>query len=110
MKLMKTENDCSFCDEVYAFIKMIPFGLVSSYGDVAKGIGYPGYARAVAYCLRKKPSSLKIPWFRVLRCDLRIAMPVGSSGALLQEKLLRREGKMCKGRPLRQRRWPPAPG
>lgn len=105
MKLNNAGKNCSFCAAVRSLIAMIPPGMVSSYGDIAKGVGYPGYARSVAYCLRKTPAGTELPWFRVLRSNLSIALPPGSTGALLQEKLLRQEGAMHESRPIKERRW-----
>jgi methylated-DNA-protein-cysteine methyltransferase related protein len=50
-------------------IRSIPRGKVSTYGNVAKGAGYPGAARQVVGILR---SSVDLPWQRVL----------GSGGAI----------------------------
>ena len=91
---------------------MIPQGLVSSYGDVAKEIGYPGYARQVAYCLRVLDSRRqKIPWHRVVRGTMRVAFPRGSAAARLQLDLLKKEGPLGKDNWIipQERRWRPGP-
>ncbi|TDA94893.1 MGMT family protein, partial [Halomonas marinisediminis] len=36
-----------FLPQIFAVIHQIPFGKVTSYGEVAKMAGYPGYARQV---------------------------------------------------------------
>lgn len=105
MKLFNQDDPCSFCAAVYQLISLIPPGRVTSYGAIAKGIGYPGYARGVARCLRLVPGGMKIPWFRVVRSDLRIAMPPDSKGGRLQQELLSKEGAMKNGRPAKERRW-----
>ena len=105
MKLFDSKNPCSFCAAVYQLISLIPSGRVTSYGDIAKGIGYPGYARSVARCLRLTPAGMKLPWFRVVRSNLEIALPPDSKGRCLQEKLLSEEGAMKKGRPVKERKW-----
>ena len=103
---MKLKNSsCSFCDAVYELIALIPAGLVSTYGDIAKGVGYPGYARGVAWCMRKMPKDTQLPWFRVVRSNLTIALPPGSKGACMQEQLLRQEGAMKDSHPVKARRW-----
>ena len=105
MKLTNKDASCSFCDAVYRLISLIPSGLVSTYGDIAKGIGYPGYARGVAWCMRRMPQDPKIPWFRVVRSNLKIAMPPDSKGARLQARLLSQEGVMKNSHPVKERRW-----
>ena len=47
-------------------MQQIPPGFVLSYGDVATGIGYPGYARHIGRALRGTSSSKQIPWHRVV--------------------------------------------
>ena len=104
------KSSCEFCRAVRAFIQMIPQGLVSSYGDVAKGIGYPGYARQVAYCLRIVDSKHQnIPWHRVVRGTMRVAFPRGSTTAQRQLDLLKREGALDQDnwRIPPERRWRP---
>jgi methylated-DNA-protein-cysteine methyltransferase related protein len=50
-------------------IRALPPGMVSSYGAIAKGAGWPGAARQVVRILRQVPG---LPWHRV----------VGSGGAI----------------------------
>jgi len=57
---------------VYDATRMIPFGNVASYGQVAKAIGMPGAARAVGQALGKNPVAIVIPCHRL----------VGATGAL----------------------------
>jgi methylated-DNA-protein-cysteine methyltransferase related protein len=56
----------SFLAQIYAVILRIPCGKVSTYGDIAKMAGYPGYARQVGKALSNLPSTSKLPWFRVI--------------------------------------------
>ncbi len=58
--------------DVYALVKKIPRGLVASYGQLAKLLGFPRHARHVGYALANTPVSINIPWHRV----------VNSSGAI----------------------------
>lgn len=71
---------------------LVPFGRVSSYGQVARLAGLPGRARLVGRVLRTAPDDLVLPWHRVLASDGRIALPVGSEGHAGQCRLLQAEG------------------
>jgi methylated-DNA-protein-cysteine methyltransferase-like protein len=55
-----------FLIQVYATVHQIPEGKVSTYGDIARMAGYPGYARHVGKALGKLPQDSKLPWFRVI--------------------------------------------
>jgi methylated-DNA-protein-cysteine methyltransferase-like protein len=61
-------------------IAAIPRGRVASYGEVATRAGLPGRARLVGRVLRETPTDARVPWYRVLRADGRIAFPAGSRG------------------------------
>jgi len=47
----------------------LPFGMTQSYGDVAKAIGRPTAARAVARACATNPVAVAIPCHRVVRED-----------------------------------------
>ena len=57
MKLMGTE----FQLKVWAYLRKIPYGTVKTYSQVAKAIGKPLAARAVANAIGKSPYAPKIP-------------------------------------------------
>ena len=97
------DDETSFCEMVYESIAKIPRGKVSSYGDIAKILGYPGYARQVAKCLSKlgrrhsqNNSAVKkykdLPWYRVVRSDMRPAFPPASQPYKIQIEKLAAEG------------------
>jgi methylated-DNA-protein-cysteine methyltransferase-like protein len=50
-------------ERIIAAIRTIPRGKVSTYGTVAKAVGFPGAARQVVAALR---GSVGLPWQRVL--------------------------------------------
>jgi methylated-DNA-protein-cysteine methyltransferase-like protein len=77
----------SFFQKVYAVVAAIPYGKVTSYGDIAKAIGYPRRARFVGFAMRACPDHL--PWHRVVKADGSIA---GGDFAPVREMLLRNEG------------------
>lgn len=77
---------------IIAAVRALPSGRVASYGQVAARAGLPGRARLVARVLSLAPSTLRLPWHRVLRSDGRIAFPPGSPGHAEQARRLRAEG------------------
>lgn len=77
---------------ILATLHAIPAGHVTSYGEVARRAGLPGYARFVCRVLREIPDRAKTPWWRVIRSDGRFAMDADSAGGREQRKRLRGEG------------------
>lgn len=59
---------------IFATIAQIPKGKVTTYGEVAKLAGYPGYARHVGKALSNLPNESKLPWFRVINSQGRISL------------------------------------
>jgi methylated-DNA-protein-cysteine methyltransferase related protein len=55
-------------EEIYATVRRIPVGRVSSYGRVALLAGYPGRARLVGYALHalRGAGGDAVPWWRVI--------------------------------------------
>ncbi len=88
----------NFYEQVYAVVRRIPRGKVTSYGRIAKMLGSPNAARAVGYALQalkdKKgsPAYDDIPWQRVVNSQGRISIVNREFGAQLQAELLREEG------------------
>ncbi len=96
----------NFYDQVYAVIRRIPPGKVTSYGRIAAMLGRDRAARAVGYALnalkgRRHDSAVAdIPWHRVLNSKGCISLKNRSQGAQYQAELLRQEGvevsnKLC---------------
>ncbi|HEX7029905.1 MAG TPA: MGMT family protein [Gammaproteobacteria bacterium] len=77
---------------IFRAIRAIPRGRVAAYGEVARRAGLPGRARLVGRVLRDSPSSLKLPWHRVLRSNGSLAFPEGSEPHAEQRRRLAREG------------------
>jgi AraC family transcriptional regulator of adaptative response/methylated-DNA-[protein]-cysteine methyltransferase len=59
----------AFQRQVWAYLQSIPFGATKSYSQVAKGIGQPTAARAVARACATNPVAVAIPCHRVVRED-----------------------------------------
>ncbi|MCD9469973.1 hypothetical protein CTM76_05270 [Photobacterium phosphoreum] len=63
-----------FSNQIYSQVYQIPFGHVSTYGEIAKFAGYPGYARHVGRLMATLPEGSKIPWHRVINSQGRISL------------------------------------
>lgn len=91
-------SERNFYEQVYAVVRRIPRGKVTSYGRIAAMLGAPNAARAVGYALRalkdKKAGSGydDIPWHRVVNSQGRISIVNREYGAQKQAELLRAEG------------------
>ena len=77
--------------KVWNYLKKIPKGKVETYKQVAKGIGMPKAARAVANACGKNPYAPKIPCHRVIRSDGSLGGYSGRGGIQQKLKLLRSE-------------------
>lgn len=79
-------------DTIYDLVRQIPAGKVSSYGRIARQLGWPGRARMVGYALhalRDGGPDADVPWWRVINAQGRISNPYDPA---LQRQLLEAEG------------------
>ena len=58
-----------FQRKVWRELQRIPVGATASYGEIARRIGMPGAARAVARACASNPLPLAVPCHRVVRSD-----------------------------------------
>ncbi|MGF1724241.1 MGMT family protein [Photobacterium nomapromontoriensis] len=63
-----------FCSQIYSQIHQIPYGKVSTYGDIAKWAGFPGYARQVGRLMATLPEGSTLPWHRVINAKGEISL------------------------------------
>ena len=97
-----------FREQVFYWVNKIPKGKVTSYGTVAKLAGFPRHARHVSKALGAAPKSQKIPWFRVIGSDRKIAFHPDSDAYAIQVKQLEDEGIIFKnGKVLQEHFWKP---
>jgi methylated-DNA-protein-cysteine methyltransferase-like protein len=88
----------NFYEQVYAVVRRIPRGKVTSYGRIAAMLGQPQAARAVGYALnalrdkKDDPAYQNIPWQRVVNSQGRISIVNQEYNVNVQAKLLREEG------------------
>ena len=78
--------------KVWDYLKKIPRGSVKTYSQVAKSIGKPFAARAVANAIGKNPHAPKIPCHRVIRSDGSLGGYSGKGGIKTKRLLLKKEG------------------
>jgi len=77
--------------KVWKEIKKIPKGKVTTYKQIAKKIGHPRAARAVANACGKNPYPPLIPCHRVIKSDFTIGGYSGIGGIKTKIKLLQKE-------------------
>lgn len=80
----------AFGERVLLATAQIPFGQVSTYGELAREIGAPGAARAVGNALGRNPIPIVIPCHRILRGDGSLGGYSGGPG--IKDRLLALEG------------------
>ena len=96
--MTNSENAPNFYEQVYAVVRRIPRGKVSSYGRIANMLGRPRAARAVGYALKAlkarkdDPAYADIPWQRVINSQGRISIINRENSAHDQATILRSEG------------------
>lgn len=85
----------NFYEQVYALVRQIPPGRVTSYGRIAEWLDRPRAARAVGYALnalKDHDDPHAVPWQRVVNHLGRISIVNRELSAALQADLLRSEG------------------
>ena len=84
--------EISFFERVYAVVKQIPYGRVTSYGAIAKYLGAVRSARMVGYAMNNSHALEDVPAHRVVN---RIGVLTGKhhfQGTNLMQQLLENEG------------------
>ncbi len=73
----------NFFERVYALVRQIPRGKVSSYGQIAALLGHPQAARTVGWALNAlRDSEIRdVPWQRVINSAGRISISRADLGA-----------------------------
>nr|WP_024967285.1 MGMT family protein [Pantoea sp. IMH] len=60
------DNHDTFQQRIWQIIAAIPYGKVTTYGDVARLAGSPRAARQVGGVLKRLPADTTLPWYRVI--------------------------------------------
>lgn len=79
-----------FHERVFAMVRRVPAGAVTTYGDVAAALGSKGVARQVGYAMAALPEGSDVPWWRVVAAGGRLSL--GADAADEQARRLRRDG------------------
>lgn len=82
----------SVFEKIYDVVRSIPKGRVATYGQVAMLAGNPRWARVVGYALHNNPDPSRIPCYRVVNREGRVAPGFVFGGESAQRKLLENEG------------------
>ena len=78
-------------DRIYAAVRKIPRGRVSTYGRIARLVRAPG-PRVVGYAMAALPLGSRVPWQRVVNHKGEISLRKGGDGEVRQRRLLEAEG------------------
>ena len=87
-----TDKNDNFFERVYAVARQIPYGKVTSYGEIAKFLGAARSARMVGWAMNASHNLEDVPAHRVVN---RIGLLTGKhhfDGTNLMQQLLESEG------------------
>lgn len=96
--------------KIYEVVKLIPYGKVATYGQVADLAGLIGKPRVVGYALFRVTANTEIPWHRVVNAKGEISRSSLRDGNDdLQQLLLQEEGIVFQKSKidLKKYRWKP---
>ncbi|MEA9390819.1 MGMT family protein [Acerihabitans sp. TG2] len=85
-----TEPIDSFRQRVFHIIDAIPYGKLTTYGEVARLAGSPRAARQVGGILSRLPCGSRLPWHRVV--NRHGAISLAGDGFIRQKAALEAEG------------------
>jgi methylated-DNA-protein-cysteine methyltransferase-like protein len=79
--------------QILNVVKLIPYGTVATYGQIAKLAGLPKHARMVGRVLKLLDEDQSIPWHRVINAQGRFSViEQNMQGMNKQQQLLLEEG------------------
>jgi methylated-DNA-protein-cysteine methyltransferase related protein len=81
----------NFFEQVYALVRQVPAGHVTTYGDLARALGTRD-SRRIGHALHANPSGDLTPCHRVVTKDGRLAPGYAFGGPLEQYAKLAQEG------------------
>ena len=92
------EKATPFQKDVYELVKHIPKGKVTTYAEIAKGLGKPGATRAVGTALGKNADYKQVECFRIVRSDGTIGgfsrYDISKEALLEQDGIKTKDGKV----------------
>lgn len=81
----------TFFTQVYALVRQVPAGYVTTYGDIASALGTRD-ARRVGHALHANPSGEETPCHRVVTKDGQLSESYAFGGSIEQYAKLQAEG------------------
>jgi methylated-DNA-protein-cysteine methyltransferase-like protein len=78
-------------DRIWATVKQVPPGFVSTYGRIAELTG-AATPRVVGYAMAALPDGTDVPWHRIINSRGEISLRRRGTGHARQKRLLRKEG------------------
>ena len=81
----------NFFNQVYALVRQIPLGMVTTYGDLARALGTRD-ARRIGHALHANPSGDLTPCHRVVTKEGKLSESYAFGGSLEQYAKLASEG------------------
>ncbi len=91
MAKTKLDSD-NFFDRVYAVVRQIPLGKVTSYGAIAKALGATRSARMVGWAMNSSHNLEDVPAHRVVNRNGLLTGKFHFDGTNLMQQLLENEG------------------
>ncbi len=91
MKTVKPDNE-NFFERVYAIVRQIPEGKVTSYGAIAKALGTARSARMVGWAMNASHNLEDVPAHRVVNRKGLLSGKHHFDGTNLMKQLLENEG------------------
>lgn len=90
------ERHKDFFENVYAIVRLIPPGKVTSYGAIAKALGTAKSSRMVGWAMNAAHSHTDVPAHRVVNRNGLLTGKMHFSHPTKMEELLKHEGIMVK--------------
>ena len=89
--IKKLDDKQNYKENVYEYLKLIPPGCVSTYGDIAEYLGNKKLARVVGNILHNNPDPIGQPCFKIVNGQGKLAAHF-VSGIELQRQRLKNDG------------------
>ncbi len=85
------EKEIPLYQRIYAVVRRIPAGRVTTYGHIARVVGGCS-AQMVGFAMAALREDTDVPWQRVINAKGKVSPRGVGPGALLQRELLEEEG------------------
>jgi methylated-DNA-protein-cysteine methyltransferase-like protein len=93
MPSVRKNRSGSFFEDVYAVVRLVPFGRVTSYGAIARYLGTGGSARMVGWAMNSAHDCVSdVPAHRVVNRNGLLTGKHHFGGPLVMQQLLESEG------------------